>query len=354
MWSSHLRGPFGADVAEAFQTELRFGLLRADPAVLLAPMENVTDAPFRVLCRRMGASIVYTEFVNAEGLVREDPRGPRRTHRKMFFMDEERPVGIQLYGAVPESMERAAELAAATAPDLIDINCGCWVRDVALRGAGAGLLRDRQAMRAVVERVVRATSLPVTVKTRLGWDHSTIRIVDVARMLEDLGVKALTIHCRTRAQGSKGPVDYSWIPRVKEAVGIPVILNGDVTSAVDVAQAFAETGCDGVMIGRGAVRHPWVFREARIYLQEGVLIPAPTLEERVDTCITHLQLAVDHGGEQRALTSLRRHYAGYFRNMKGAAALRHELAQHRELEPLMEQLNQIRAAGATRPAALRR
>ena len=305
-------------------------------------MEDVSELPFRVICRRLGADIVYTEFVNAEGLLREDPQGTRRTSGKMRFLEEERPVGIQLYGATERAMERAARLATEQEPELIDINCGCWVKNVALRGAGAGLLRDLPRMRQVVERVVRATHLPVTVKTRLGWDAANIRIVEVARMLEDLGVQGLTIHCRTRAQGHKGTVDYAWIPRVKEAVEMPVVLNGDVNEPRDAQRAFATTGCDGVMIGRGAIRHPWIFREARHFLETGEELPPPDLRERADLCLEHLRLAVEHSGEPYGLIGLRRHYAGYFRGLPNAARLRGELADFKELEPLRARLLELR------------
>ena len=321
---------------------LKIGPLELSPGLLLAPMEDVSESPFRVICRRLGADVVYTEFVNAEGLLREDPDGPRRTCRKMLFREEERPVGIQLYGASERSMERAARIAEAREPDLIDINCGCWVRNVALRGAGAGLLRDLPQMRRVVTGVVRATCLPVTVKTRLGWDAGSIRIVEVARMLEDAGIQGLTIHCRTRAQGYKGKADYSWIPRVKAAVSIPVILNGDITTPQEVSAAFAETGCDGVMIGRGAIRHPWIFRETRHYLETGRLLPSPALEERIDLCLEHLRLAEEYGGERYAVVSLRRHYTGYFRGMRNAARLRAELAGYRELKALRDRLEALR------------
>ena len=332
--------------ASACAHSLTIGPVEVSPGLLLAPMEDVTDLPFRLICKRLGADIVYTEFVNAEGLIREPETGVRRTRRKMRFLPEERPVGIQLYGAAPGSMEHAARIAAAENPDLIDINCGCWVKDVALRGAGAGLLRDLGAMREVVRSVLGATDLPVTVKTRLGWDAASIRIVDVARMLEDLGVRALSIHCRTRAQGHKGTVDYSWIPRVRAAVRMPIILNGDVIRAEDVARAFADTGCDGVMIGRGAIRHPWVFAEARPLLAgQGVPEP-PSLAQRVDLCMDHLGLALDHGSERYALTSMRRHYAGYFRGLAGAAALRQRLSQHDELSALTDDLLAIRGADA--------
>jgi tRNA-dihydrouridine synthase B len=238
-------------------------------------------------------------------------------------------------------MEQAAHIAAAQEPDLIDINCGCWVKNVALRGAGAGLLKDLPRMREVVARVVRSTHLPVTVKTRLGWDAESIRIVEVAQMLEDLGVQALTVHCRTRAQGHKGSVDYSWIPRIKTAVSMPVVLNGDVTTPADVERAFAQTGCDAVMIGRSAIQHPWIFRETRHYLETGEQVPEPTLKQRVELCLQHLQLAVEHKGQRQGLIDMRRHYAGYFRGLPGTAQLRAELARYQDLEPLQERLQEL-------------
>lgn len=316
--------------------------IRATPGLLLAPMEDVTELPFRLICRELGADMVYTEFVNAEGLLREDADGPRRTFRKLRFLEAERPLGIQLYGATSLSMERAAEVATRQNPDLIDINCGCWVSNVALRGAGAGLLRDLPQMKEVVRRVISATHLPVTVKTRLGWDGDSIQILDVARMLEDLGVRALSIHCRTRSQGHKGTVDYSWIPRVKEVVSMPIVLNGDVVTPQDVKNAFDTTGCDGVMIGRGAIAHPWIFREARHYLETGEMLPEPTLKERAELCMRHLQLCLEHDPERHALIGMRRHYGGYFRGLRGASQLRAELNGYKELGPLVERLEELR------------
>ena len=330
---------------------LQIGPITADPGLLLAPMEDISERPFRLICKELGADLVYTEFVNAEGLLREDPNGPRRSFHKLRFLEEERPLGIQLYGAASLSMEKATEIASAQNPDIIDINCGCWVSNVALRGAGAGLLRDLPQMKEVVSRVIGATQLPVTVKTRLGWDRESIRIVEVARMLEDIGVQALAIHCRTRAQGHKGAVDYEWIPRVKDAVSIPIILNGDVVSPQIVKDAFDSTGCDGVMIGRGAITHPWIFREAQHYLKTGELLSTPSLKERAELCIKHLRLAVEHDGEKYALIGLRRHYAGYFRGLRGAAQLRAALAGYRELEPLLARLEELRDTDPGRLAA---
>src|ERR1041385_4693105 len=225
---------------------MKIGNINIDKAILLAPMEDVTDIPFRLICKRLGADIVYTEFVNAEGLIRQS----EKTKRKMLFLPEERPFGIQIYGGEECSMENAARMAAELQPDLIDINCGCWVRNVVGQGAGAGLLRDLSKMQKIVASDVNSVKLPVTVKARLGWDEKSIQIVDVAKMVEDTGAQALTIHCRTRAQGHKGDPDYSWIPKVKQAVTIPIIVNGGVESPADAKRVFDETGCDGIMIDR--------------------------------------------------------------------------------------------------------
>ena len=330
---------------------LKIGSITADPGLLLAPMEDISELPFRLICKELGADLIYTEFVNAEGLIREDPNGPRRSFRKLRFLEQERPLGIQLYGAASLSMEQATEIAAEQNPDIIDINCGCWVSNVALRGAGAGLLRDLPQMKEVVSRVIGATHLPVTVKTRLGWDQESIRIVEVAKMLEDIGVQALAIHCRTRGQGHKGAVDYEWIPKVKDAVSIPIILNGDVVSPQIVKDAFDSTGCDGVMIGRGAITHPWIFREAQHYLKTGELLPAPSLKERAELCIKHVRLAIEHDGGKYALIGMRRHYAGYFRGLRGASQLRAALAGYKELEPLLARLEALRDTDPERIAA---
>ena len=316
---------------------MKIGSLDIENGILLAPMEDVTDLPFRVICRRLGADIVYTEFVNAEGL----RRGSEKTKKKMFFLEEERPFGIQIYGGDVSSMAAATELAASFKPDLIDINCGCWVRDVALRGAGAGLLRDLPKMEAIASTVVRSTSIPVTLKTRLGWDARSIRIVDVARMCEHVGIRAITVHCRTRDQGHRGSVDYSWIPRIKEAVSIPVIVNGDVVTPQNVANVFTTTGCDAVMIGRGAVMNPWVFSQAKHFLKTGELTSEPTLRERVDLLGEHLRLSVDYKGERVGVIELRKHFAGYLRGIPGISRLRAELMQYTEAGALLAHLERF-------------
>jgi tRNA-dihydrouridine synthase B len=316
---------------------MKLGRHTIEQGIFLAPMEDVTDIPFRLICKRMGADVVYTEFVNSDGLV----RGAKKTHAKMMFLEEERPVGIQIYGADINAMIAAAEVAESLSPDLIEINGGCWVKDVALRGAGAGLLRDLPKLESLVNAVVRAVKIPVTLKTRLGWDANTIRIVDVARMCEDAGVAALTVHCRTRDQGHRGSVDYSWILRIKEATSIPIIVNGDIVTAEDVAQALESTGADGVMIGRGAISNPWIFRQAKHYRATGMLLPEPTIEERVDLLKEHLKLAIQYKGERVGVIELRKHYSGFLRGLPHVSAVRNELMQFTEAAPILEHLTRF-------------
>ncbi|HUI63561.1 MAG TPA: tRNA dihydrouridine synthase DusB [Bacteroidota bacterium] len=316
---------------------MRIGTIDIDHPILLAPMEDVSDLPFRLICKRMGADIVYTEFVNSDGLV----RGSRKTAQKMFFREEERPLGIQIYGGDVSAMDGAARMAESYGPDLIDINCGCWVRDVAMRGAGAGLLRDLPKMERIASTVVKAVKTPVTLKTRLGWDTSSIRIVEVARMCEQAGIAALTVHCRTRDQGHKGSVDYSWIPKIKEAVSIPVIVNGDIITPENVRAVFESTGCDAVMIGRGAVLNPWIFRQAKHYMTFGELLPEATMEERVDLLKEHLQLSVAYKGERAGVIELRKHYSGFLRGMPHVSKIRMELMQFTEAAPILDHLTRF-------------
>lgn len=316
---------------------MKIGSLEIEQGILLAPMEDVTDLPFRLICKRMGADLMYTEFVNSDGLV----RGNAKTRKKMSFLPEERPIGIQIYGGDVGAMEGAAQLAETFCPDLIDINCGCWVRDVAMRGAGAGLLRDLPRMEKIATTVVRAVRTPVTLKTRLGWDAESIRIVDVARMCEQAGIQALTVHCRTRAQGHRGAVDFSWIPLIKEAVSIPVIVNGDIVTPEDVRNAFINTGGDAVMIGRGAVSNPWIFRQAKHFMATGQHLPEPTVEERVQLLKEHLRLAVEHKGERTGVIELRKHYSGFLRGMPHVSKVRNELMQFTEAGAILEHLSRF-------------
>jgi tRNA-dihydrouridine synthase B len=315
----------------------RVGTYSIDKAVLLAPMEDVTDVAFRLICKRMGADVMYTEFVNAEGLVRDS----EKTKQKMMFLDEERPFGIQIYGGSEESMEGAAKMAEELRPDLIDINCGCWVTNVTGQGAGAALLRDLPHMGRVVERVVKSVNLPVTVKTRLGWDEKSIRIVEVAKMIEDTGAAALTIHCRTRTQGHKGDPDYSWIAKVKERVRIPIVVNGGIDSPEAAKRVFETTGCDGVMVARGALYNPWIFREIKHCFGHGNPLPPPTLTERIDLLLDHFHLSVQYKGEKKGVIEFRKYYAGYLRNLPGVGKLRAELMQYADAEMVETRLRQF-------------
>jgi len=297
------------------------GKINIEKAVLLAPMEDVTDISFRLVCRELGADIVYTEFVNSEGLVRSSDR----THQKLKIVEEERPVGIQIYGGNIESMVGAARIAEEEQPDLIDINAGCWVKNIVGLGAGASLLKDPLYMQELVKEVVSSVSLPVTVKTRLGWDNNSIYILDIAKRMEDAGAKALTIHCRTRAMGHKGDADWSWVPRIKEVVNIPVVLNGNVLTAYDVKRAFDETGADAVMIARGAIGNPWIFQEAKELLTQGYISLIVDERMKIKTCLRHLQFAIKVKGERRAVIEHRKFYTGYFKGLYCASQIRQEL-----------------------------
>ncbi len=302
------------------------GKINIEKAILLAPMEDVTDVSFRLICRELGADVVYTEFVNSEGLI----RASEKTHKKLEIVEEERPVGIQIYGSNIESMVGGAKIAEAENPDLIDINAGCWVKNVVGNGAGSALLKDPPYMQKLVKEIVNSVSLPVSVKTRLGWDDNSIQILEVAKRLEDVGVQALTVHCRTRKMGHKGEAYWEWIPRIKEVVNIPVILNGNVLSAYDVKRAFEETGADGVMIARGAIGNPWIFKEAKELLTTGSISTTINEETKINICLQHLKLAMKIKGERRAVIEHRKFYSGYLKALPNVSSIRHSLMQEIE------------------------
>jgi tRNA-dihydrouridine synthase B len=297
----------------------RLTALLGQRPVILAPMEDVTDAVFRKLCRELGAEICVTEFVNAEGLL----RGARVAQRKITLYEGDDPTAIQIYGSDAERLAEAAKVAEAANPLYIDINCGCWVPKVAGRGAGAGWLRDPKAMVEMAAMVVRSVKLPVTIKTRIGWGpESHMPIVDLARQLEGVGVHALTIHCRVAQVGHSGAADWSWAKKAREVVRIPVIVNGDVDNADAAVRAFAETGCAGVMVGRAAIDHPWVFREMRALLDHDRHIPGPTPAERFALCRKHLIANCEQRGERYGVQVTRRHLGGYLKGLPGAAQMR--------------------------------
>jgi nifR3 family TIM-barrel protein len=292
-------------------------------------MEDVTDAVFRRLCRSVGAQLCLTEFVNVEGLL----RGCRNARRKSNLGPDDQPTAIQIYGSDPARLVEAAKVAEDAGPAFIDINCGCWVPKIAGRGAGAGWLRDPTAMVEMAERVVRAVGLPVTVKTRVGWGpESHMPIVDLAPRLEQAGVAALTIHCRTAQVGHSGAADWSWAALAAERVKIPVIVNGDVRCAGDAKRALEQTGCAGVMVGRRAIDHPWVFREIRALLDTGSEIAEPTVKERIEFCRAHLEANVAARGEHFGVRVTRRHLTGYLKGLPGAGALRKRLLVEDSLE----------------------
>ena len=307
--------------------------------MLLAPMEDVSDPPFRKLCKAQGADMMYTEFVSADGLVHDAVK----SLQKLDIFDYERPIGIQYFGGQLDSMIGAAEMIEAKNPDVIDINFGCPVAKVACRMAGAGLLRDVPQLVRLAEAVVKSTNRPVTVKTRLGWDESTINIVDVAERLQDVGVQALTIHARTRVQMYKGEANWAWIARVKEnpRMFIPIFGNGDIDSPQRALAYRQRYGVDGIMIGRASIGYPWIFREIKHYFATGAWLPAPTVQERVDAARQHLTDSLAWKGPKLGVLEMRRHYAPYFRDLPNIKPIRARLVTEMEPETLFSVLDEI-------------
>lgn len=284
-----------------------------DFPLLLAPMEDVSDPPFRAVCKENGADLMYTEFISSEGLIRD----AAKSRQKLDIFEYERPIGIQLFGSDIESMRQSAEIASAVNPNLIDINYGCPVKQVACRGAGAALLQDIPMMVKMTEAVVKATHLPVTVKTRLGWDDNTKNILEVAERLQDIGIQALTVHGRTRAQMYKGAADWTLIGRIKEnpRVTIPIFGNGDMDSPEKVVDYKNRYGVDGVMIGRASIGYPWIFNEIKHYMQHGEKLIAPDITERVRVTKKHLDFSIRWKGEKVGVFEMRRHYTNYFKGL---------------------------------------
>lgn len=309
------------------------GNVEVNQGVLLAPMEDVTDLPFRQVCKRYGADIVYTEFISSDGLVRD----ARRSMEKLRLAKNERPVSIQIFGGEEAIMVGAAQRAEQAAPDFIDINFGCWVKNVVVRNAGAALLKDPPQMQRLTRAIVDSVKLPVTVKTRLGWSKDSIVILDVARMIQDAGAAALTVHCRTRDMGHDGEADWTWIPRIKQVVDIPIILNGDVKSPEDVQRAFAQTGADAVMIGRAAIGNPFIFRNAKQFLQSGSYEPV-TPRERIETCLEHLRLELAHKVERRAIHEFRKHYGGYLKGLRNNSLCRQDVVRYESYNEIEDRM----------------
>ena len=317
-----------------------------DRPVLLAPMEDVTDASFRILCREQGAAMVYTEFVPSDGLVRD----AAKAIAKMRTIPQEAPVGIQVYGNIPESMveaarmaENAAEIAGGYGCDLVDINFGCPVSKIAGRGAGSGMMREPDKMVMITKMIVDAVRKPVTVKTRLGWDENSKIIVELAERLQDTGIKALTIHGRTRCQMYKGEADWTLIAAVKNnpRMHIPIIGNGDISSAERARECFDRYGVDGIMVGRASFGHPWIFREIRHYLDTGELLPPLSVAERVALAKRHLALSIDLKGESRGVFEMRRHLSCYFKGLPDFKETRIRLVTTTDVAELYNTLDYI-------------
>jgi nifR3 family TIM-barrel protein len=310
-----------------------------DFPLLLAPMEDVSDPPFRYVCKKYGADLMYTEFISSEGLIRD----AIKSRKKLDIFDYERPIGIQIFGGDEEAMALSAKIVDATNPDLLDINFGCPVKKVVCKGAGAGVLKDVDLMVRLTKAVIRSTTLPVTVKTRLGWDDSSINIMEVAERLQDIGIQALTIHGRTRAQMYKGEAQWAHIAEVKNnpRIHIPIFGNGDIDSPEKALEYKNSYGVDGIMIGRAAIGYPWIFNELKHFFKTGLHLPKPDLTNRVEVCKTHVLKSVEWKGEKLGLLEMRNHYANYFRGIPDFRDTRMKLVTLNSLDAILEVLDNI-------------
>jgi tRNA-dihydrouridine synthase B len=310
-----------------------------DFPLLLAPMEDVSDPPFRRLCKLHGADLMYSEFISSEGLIRD----AIKSRQKLDIFDYERPVGIQIFGGDEEAMEMSAKIVDAVHPDLVDINFGCPVKKVVCKGAGAGVLKDVDLMVRLTKAVIKGTNLPVTVKTRLGWDESSINIDEVAERLQDIGVQALTVHARTRAQMYKGHSDWSHIQRIKEnpRITMPIFGNGDIDSPEKALEYKNKYGLDGMMIGRAAIGYPWIFDEIKHYFKTGEHLAQPTMADRIEAARNHLTWSMDWKGERVGIVEMRRHYTNYFKGISNFKEHRLKLVTLESAESLFKELDEI-------------
>ena len=308
--------------------------------LLLAPMEDVSDPPFRAVCKEQGCDMMYTEFISVEGLIRD----AAKSVQKLDIYDDERPIGIQIFGAEIDSMKMAAEIVEASNPELLDINFGCPVKKVVCKMAGAGILQDIPKMIRLTEKVVKSTSLPVTVKTRLGWDENTLNIEEVAERLQDIGIKALSIHGRTRKQMYKGEADWTLIGKIKNnpRIHIPIFGNGDIDSPQKAREYRDRYGVDGIMIGRASIGYPWIFREIKHYFATGEMLDPPTIDERVEVARKHLVRSIEWKGEKTGIAEMRRHYTNYFRNLPGIKDFRARLVTVQEGNEIHDILDEIK------------
>ena len=311
----------------------------SDFPLLLAPMEDVSDPPFRALCKEHGADVVYTEFVSSEGLI----RNAAKSIMKLDIYEKERPVGIQIFGANLESMLQTIDIVEKSNPDIIDINFGCPVKKVVSKGAGAGILKDVCLMEQLTAEMVKRTNLPITVKTRLGWDHDSIKIVEVAERLQDVGCKAIAIHGRTRTQMYKGEADWKWIAEVKNnpRMHIPVFGNGDVDTPEKAMEMRDKYGLDGAMIGRASIGNPWVFKQVKHYFKTGEHLESISLEERVNAARRHLQMAIDWKGESLGVFETRRHYTNYFKGIPNFKEYRTKMVTSDNAKDVFETFDEV-------------
>lgn len=307
--------------------------------LLLAPMEDVSDPPFRYVCKQNGADLVFTEFISSEGLIRD----AAKSIQKLDMLKDERPVGIQIFGSDLDAMKEAVKIATEAKPDIIDINYGCPVKNVVCKGAGAAILRDVPKMERLTAEMVKATHLPVTVKTRLGWDKDSIYVEEVAERLQDVGVQAISIHGRTRAQMYKGEADWGMISRVKQnpRLHIPVFGNGDIDTPEKALRVKNEFGLDGAMIGRASIGYPWIFNEIRQHLDHGDHLPSPPVSERIRVCLEHLQRAMDWKGSRRAILEMRKFYHQYFKGIPNFKPFRKELVATESKEDVEEVFKRV-------------
>ena len=310
-----------------------------DFPLLLAPMEDVSDPPFRSVCKENGADLMFTEFISSEGLI----RNAEKSTQKLDIYDSERPIGIQIFGDKIESMKKAASISEAANPEIIDINYGCPVKKVACKGAGAGILLDINKMQKMTSEIVKQVKKPVTVKTRLGWDDNSIKIVEVAERLQDVGIQALTIHGRTRKQMYKGEANWEYIAEVKNnpRINIPIFGNGDINSPEKAKKYKNKYGVDGIMIGRSAIGNPWIFNEIKTYIKENKHIKKPSLNDRIETVKKHLDFSIQWKGERLGLIEMRRHYTNYFRGMDNFKKHRMKLILSESKNFTLEALNEI-------------
>jgi tRNA-dihydrouridine synthase B len=315
-----------------------------DFPLLLAPMEDVSDPPFRAVCKDNGADLMYTEFISSEGLIRD----AIKSRQKLDIFDYEKPVGIQIFGGDEESLSLAAKIVEVTNPDLLDINFGCPVKKVALKGAGAGVLKDIDLMMRLTSAVVKSTSLPVTVKTRLGWDDNTRNIEQVAERLQDVGIQALAIHGRTRTQMYKGEADWTLIGKVKNnpRIKIPIFGNGDIDSAEKAVEYKNRYGVDGIMIGRAAIGYPWIFSEIKHFIKTGEHLPAPTIEDRIAVCRKHLYKSFEWKGPMVGIFEMRRHYTNYLKGLPNIKEYRNRLVTLPTVEQIDAVLDEVSAVYA--------